>query len=178
LSPPKEALDPLKNYPFPNRLTLHLPCTFFWTWSKIFFPDQLTLHFSQRTYPALLPTNLPCTYPALFFGLGEKKKKKLPDQLTLHISQRTYPALPFGLGQKKKYSRPCTFAHDPRCHLVAALLKSSGFAPYGALHNQGVGRALGGKSRRRRAYPQQIVTTRLLYCLQDPFAQLSRLQRI
>ena len=34
------------------------------------------------------------------------------------------------------------------------------------------------KSRRRRAYPQQIVTTRLLYCLQDPFAQLSRLQRI
>jgi hypothetical protein len=35
-----------------------------------------------------------------------------------------------------------------------------------------------GKSRRRRAYPQQIVTTRLLYCLQDPFAQLSRLQRI
>ena len=35
-----------------------------------------------------------------------------------------------------------------------------------------------GKSRRRRAYPQQIVTTRLLYCLQDRFAQLSRLQRI
>ena len=35
-----------------------------------------------------------------------------------------------------------------------------------------------GKSRRSRAYPQQIVTTRLLYCLQDPFAQLSRLQRI
>jgi hypothetical protein len=35
-----------------------------------------------------------------------------------------------------------------------------------------------GKSRRRRADPQQIVTTRLLYCLQDPFAQLSRLQRI
>ena len=34
------------------------------------------------------------------------------------------------------------------------------------------------KSRRRRAYPQQIVTTRLLYCLQDPFAHLSRLQRI
>ena len=39
-------------------------------------------------------------------------------------------------------------------------------------------RAPAGKSRRRRAYPQQIVTTRLLYCLQDPFAQLSRLQRI
>lgn len=34
------------------------------------------------------------------------------------------------------------------------------------------------KSRRRTAYPQQIVTTRLLYCLQDRFAQLSRLQRI
>ncbi len=34
------------------------------------------------------------------------------------------------------------------------------------------------KSRQKRAYPQQIVTTRLLYCLQDPFAQLSRLQRI
>jgi hypothetical protein len=39
------------------------------------------------------------------------------------------------------------------------------------------GRTLG-KSRRRTAYPQQIVTTRLLYCLQDRFAQLSRLQRI
>ena len=39
-------------------------------------------------------------------------------------------------------------------------------------------RVVTGKSRRRRAYPQQIVTTRLLYCLQDPFAQLSRLQRI
>ena len=38
--------------------------------------------------------------------------------------------------------------------------------------------ALLGKSRRRTAYPQQIVTTRLLYCLQDRFAQLSRLQRI
>jgi len=35
-----------------------------------------------------------------------------------------------------------------------------------------------GKSRRSTAYPQQIVTTRLLYCLQDRFAQLSRLQRI
>ena len=39
-------------------------------------------------------------------------------------------------------------------------------------------RATLGKSRRRTAYPQQIVTTRLLYCLQDRFAQLSRLQRI
>jgi hypothetical protein len=39
-------------------------------------------------------------------------------------------------------------------------------------------RIAAGKSRRRRAYPQQIVTTRLLYCLQDPFAHLSRLQRI
>ena len=34
------------------------------------------------------------------------------------------------------------------------------------------------KSRHRTAYPQQIVTTRLLYCLQDRYAQLSRLQRI
>ena len=41
-----------------------------------------------------------------------------------------------------------------------------------------VGDSHRGKSRRRTAYPQQIVTTRLLYCLQDPFAQLSRLQRI
>ncbi len=40
------------------------------------------------------------------------------------------------------------------------------------------GRPALGKSRRRTAYPQQIVTTRLLYCLQDRFAQLSRLQRI
>jgi|HubBroStandDraft_1064217.scaffolds.fasta_scaffold473145_1 hypothetical protein len=28
------------------------------------------------------------------------------------------------------------------------------------------------------AYPQQIVTTRLLYCLQDRIEQLSRMQRI
>lgn len=35
-----------------------------------------------------------------------------------------------------------------------------------------------GKSRRRTAYPQQIVTTRLLYCLQYPVAHLSRIQRI
>jgi hypothetical protein len=43
---------------------------------------------------------------------------------------------------------------------------------------RGAGLIKSEKSRRRRAYPQQIVTTRLLYCLQDPFAQLSRLQRI
>ena len=34
------------------------------------------------------------------------------------------------------------------------------------------------KSRQRRAYAQQLVTTRLLDCLHDPVAQLSRLQRI
>ena len=53
----------------------------------------------------------------------------------------------------------------PRSHPDSPLRSSSSESP-------------GGKSRRRRAYPQQIVTTRLLYCLQDPFAQLSRLQRI
>ena len=35
-----------------------------------------------------------------------------------------------------------------------------------------------GKPRRRRACPQRIVATRLLYRLQGPFARLSRLQRI
>ena len=37
---------------------------------------------------------------------------------------------------------------------------------------------IGGNRGESTAYPQQIVTTRLLYCLQDRFAQLSRLQRI
>ena len=50
--------------------------------------------------------------------------------------------------------------------------------PLGAAACLPARRAPHGKSRRRRAYPQQIVTTRLLYCLQDPFAHLSRLQRI
>ena len=40
------------------------------------------------------------------------------------------------------------------------------------------GRVYTHKSRPRLAYPQQIVTTRLLYYLQDQVAQLSRLQRI
>ena len=51
-------------------------------------------------------------------------------------------------------------------------------APVKSPVRRAAGRALAGKSRRRRVYPQQIVTTRLLYCLQDPFAHLSRLQRI
>jgi hypothetical protein len=40
------------------------------------------------------------------------------------------------------------------------------------------GEAVVGNRGERTADPQQIVTTRLLYCLQDRFTQLSRLQRI
>jgi hypothetical protein len=58
------------------------------------------------------------------------------------------------------------------------LAKYAGSHPLGAAAGRPACRAPHGKSRRRRAYPQQIVTTRLLYCLQDPFAHLSRLQRI
>lgn len=54
--------------------------------------------------------------------------------------------------------------------------RGTGGAPLLSLEGGFAGAA--GKSRRKRACPQQIVTTRLLYCLQGPFAQLSRLQRI
>ena len=70
----------------------------------------------------------------------------------------------------------------PRCSAAFAAATRLGTHSSNALSNvtppaAAAQRALV-KSRRRRAYPQQIVTTRLLYCLQDPFAQLSRLQRI
>ena len=46
------------------------------------------------------------------------------------------------------------------------------------LHSPPSGGSSVGNRGKDPAYPQQIVTTRLLYCLQDRFAQLSRLQRI
>jgi hypothetical protein len=48
----------------------------------------------------------------------------------------------------------------------------------GSSPNTPKSRWVSGKSRRGRACPQQIVTTRLLYYLQGSLAQLSRLQRI
>jgi len=40
------------------------------------------------------------------------------------------------------------------------------------------GERISGKSRRTRAYPQQVAATRPLHCLQDPDAHQSRLQGI
>ena len=70
--------------------------------------------------------------------------------------------------------RPPASAAAPRCPQSPQLPTSHPDSPLRSSRSE----SPGGKSRRRRAYPQQIVTTRLLYCLQDPFAQLSRLQRI
>jgi hypothetical protein len=85
------------------------------------------------TYPALFfglgqkkifPTNLPCTsrptYPALFFGLGEKKN--FPTNLPC-TSRPTYPALFFGLGEKKNFptNLPCTSPRELTLHFPTNL---------------------------------------------------------
>ena len=158
--------------PLPARPTLHLPCTprsctirstKSPSWA---LPNRPTLHLSPPTetsagflrlgdetqdLPAsrLPPADLPCT------GSRAERRGGLPDHTRL-------PTPP---------SRTHTHAHNTRTHAHTP-------SPPRKARRQHRRRALAGKSRRRRAYPQQIVTTRLLYCLQDPFAQLSRLQRI
>ena len=74
----------------------------------------------------------------------------------------------------KTHTRTQTHTHT---HTLSLSLSSPHY-PFLSPARPRRGGALTGKSRRRWAYPQQIVTTRLLYCLQDPFAHLSRLQRI
>lgn len=112
----------------------------------------------------------------LYYYYIRKKKKYAagapPTALpTLHQGRQGPMPLP---GKRASALLPCEGRHPflacPR-PLATCPLSPQGTPNRGRL-------AFGGKSRRRRAYPQQIVTTRLLYCLQDPFAHLSRLQRI
>jgi hypothetical protein len=78
-------------------------------------------------------------------------------------SRGGYPAAPAG-----ERRLPRAHVHRPTLHPRSLPLRGHRLRRRPAM----------GKSRRSTAYPQQIVTTRLLYCLQDRFAQLSRLQRI
>ena len=128
-------------------------------------PNRPTLHRAPTTHPKS-PTLRPPSG-------GQVKPPQSPNRPTLHppsgrqvhsprLSQPAYPTPRPGREKPTKSRSHTTAPPSPPCK--ARQLRRW--------------RALAGKSRRRRAYPQQIVTTRLLYCLQDPFAQLSRLQRI
>lgn len=56
--------------------------------------------------------------------------------------------------------------------------KSGSPSKYRPVIGQSIDGGVINKSRSRRAYAQQLVTTRLLDCLHDPVTRLSRLQRI
>lgn len=64
---------------------------------------------------------------------------------------------------------PC--AHHPSTHLPPPRVWTLPSRPCSLPH-------FAGKSRRTRAYPQQVAATRPLHCLQDPDAHQSRLQGI
>jgi hypothetical protein len=117
--------------------------------------------------PALRPAQVEPAYPVTRPRRNESSR--LPSQgstqqvgpPTLHHTHRGTASAAPGPPRPPKAPRP--HPREPKT------------LPYAGPDSRGP--ALG-KSRRRTAYPQQIVTTRLLYCLQDRFAQLSRLQRI
>ena len=129
-------------------------------------------------------------------GLGSRPHSHFPQNLfvwgdrQIDSRQTTYP-IPRPLGSRgNRGSKPTLYPSrtgpmagrdalaSSRPSPSSLLQKSEDHTkhPYAAPRRRG--RPKLGKSRRRTAYPQQIVTTRLLYCLQDRFAQLSRLQRI
>ena len=166
--------------PPPSRPTLHLspplpPHT-----------DSPTLHPPHR-----VPNDLPCTAAASYQVASHHLPSGLPctspPPTKAASSQAAYPAPPSRrskTGQQGDRARPSPSASQPAypAPRPGQRLQSPPPSPRSSspvrLAERNRWRALAGKSRRRRAYPQQIVTTRLLYCLQDPFAQLSRLQRI
>ena len=96
-----------------------------------------------------------------------------PGPKTVHPSDQVQPAYPTP-SPSPDDSHPEGDRHPHTAKSRRATLHPSATPP---TRPRLAGHTLG-KSRRRTAYPQQIVTTRLLYCLQDRFAQLSRLQRI
>jgi hypothetical protein len=118
---------------------------------------------ANRTYPILDPrdTGPPALYTILTILRPERTRAS--DRQNLPTYPTPTPWRPPESAGRHFYS---TASAGP----AARCLPPTQPAPRRAVASE--------KSRRRRAYPQQIVTTRLLYCLQDPFAQLSRLQRI
>ncbi len=126
--------------------------------------------------PTLHPNSPTLHLPVPNFHLPEPPTLH-PDRPTLHPNSPTprHPTFSHLPASQTTYPTPQPAHAVPRQHLPPTL--SPQLSPVRPTGHR-CRRALAGKSRRRRAYPQQIVTTRLLYCLQDPFAQLSRLQRI
>ena len=131
------------------------------------------------------PLHIP---PALLAGLRVPKAVRRPvflfrkTILRLDSEKTTHGRLPLRARPRKTPSpptAPATVRRAPDSNLgTAATAEAAAEQPPERSPHVGCCAAVVVKSRRRRAYPQQIVTTRLLYCLQDPFAQLSRLQRI
>jgi hypothetical protein len=170
---PTQLAYPAPRPPLTNPPTLHLPTALPCT------------HHLPTALPctSYLPTRLPCTHhlPTALPCTSHLPPTKSP---TLHRLPCT-AILP--LQDRPPSHQVPRSPNRPTLHRGPAGDGTAGSAPPPSQHHtsspvrlaeRSRWRALAGKSRRRRAYPQQIVTTRLLYCLQDPFAQLSRLQRI
>lgn len=142
--------------------TLYLPCTTlapFYTGADTSFdqdkPAYPRPHPSHTTHgrPSNRSSNRPrlSSLPCTVQHTAAHNRARL-EGIEFHQVQPGYPAPPVRRRHLEKSPQPLQVSRNPENPL--------------------------GKSRRRTAYPQQIVTTRLLYCLQDRFAQLSRLQRI
>ena len=184
----------------PAALTLHpayLPCTCPTGLLRGGGHGTVSHQGAKKGGPAALTLHLPCTYPALRGGTGRRSPRRGWERG--EFVPRWVPVRPrrMGGGQTRSVTKArveTNAARRPsppaphRSYPAPAPPKedfslrprSNSLAPPQGPPTTFVAEPgrLVGKSRRRRAYPQQIVTTRLLYCLQDPFAQLSRLQRI
>ena len=181
----------------PLALTLHLPCTYPALHREGGGHGTVSHAGAKKGGPAALTLHLPCTYPALRGGTGRRSPRRGWERG--EFVPRWVPVRPrrMGGGQTRSVTKArveTNAARRPsppaphRSYPAPAPPKedfslrprSNSLAPPQGPPTTFVAEPgrLVGKSRRRRAYPQQIVTTRLLYCLQDPFAQLSRLQRI
>lgn len=168
-------------------------------------PNRLTPYMPDPRKRPSPPTGLPYTYPRTQKRPSPNPSPRLPYPIHALGSKRPSPkttprtALPYAFQIQRNDDpvevsspRPAYPIHipDPKNDQVRDRGPRSPYPTHaGPQRHRGLpspsspirprrGGVLTGKSRRRRAYPQQIVTTRLLYCLQDPFAHLSRLQRI
>lgn len=144
-----------------------------------------------RGLPPTCPENRPSrntTLPTsrLPWRLRRKRQSKYhaaypPPSVSREIGQAGNDQVKYlaaSLGNRPSRKRQSQNTKAPTPHPAPPKASARTPAPVSPPVRRATGRALAGKSRRRRVYPQQIVTTRLLYCLQDPFAHLSRLQRI
>ncbi len=146
----------------PTRIaTLYLPCTT--------TRPRSVCRWSRRPSPADLPYTCAARY-GVAYPIGTTH---WPGPKTVHPSDQVQPAYPTPIpSPDDSHPEGGPPSHTPKSR--RATLHPPATPP---TRPRLAGHTLG-KSRRRTAYPQQIVTTRLLYCLQDRFAQLSRLQRI